>query len=610
MSKFTADFETSTPKWLSIDGYSRVWAYAICEIGNTENFVYGNNIEDFFKWCFKDKRKNHTLYFHNLKFDGEYIFYYLLTHGYEVVQSKKEARDKTFTCLISDTGQFYSIEIYETAGKYPNKVTIYDSLKILNFSVDQIAKDFSLPIRKLELDYDTYRSVGHELTEHEIDYIKNDVTVMAMALDIMFKENLTKMTIGSDALSNFKSMLTSFDLYFPTLPFEIDKSIRDSYKGGFTYLNPIYKEADIKRDIIVVDSNSMHPSHMMNDWMPIGNPVYYQGKYEDDTLYPLFIQRMSCSFKLKEGKIPSIQLKHTLGYVPTEYLETTNGDIVTLTLTSVDYELFFMQYDVSDITYHDGFKFKRLKGIFTGYIEYWTNQKIEAKKNNNTALYRIAKLMLNSLYGKFGLNPRVRSKYPVLDNEDERVRYKLYPEEIRDSVYCPVASFITAYSRYDIITTSQAIRDYSLKTYGMDYWIYNDTDSVHMIKLTEEELSKIIKLDDYKLGYYKVESKAIRGLYIRQKCYLEVEYITEEEYNKLDDEGKKKWKKHENRLIYTKYNTTIAGLPSKPKKYVTPENFKKGFSIKASEEDKEHKLAFKHVKGGVLLVDTDFTIKE
>ena len=585
MSKFTADFETSTPKWLERDGYSRVWAYAICEIGNPENFIYGNNIEDFFKWCFKDKRKNHTLYFHNLKFDGEYIFYYLLKNGYEVVQTKKDVRDKTFTCLISDTGQFYSIEIYETAGKYPNKVTIYDSLKILNFGVEQIAKDFSLPIGKLELDYDTYREVGHELTEHEIDYIRNDVEVMARALDIMFKENLTKMTIGSDALHNFKSMLSSFDLYFPTLPFEVDKSIRDSYKGGFTYLNPIYKEADIKRDIIVLDSNSMHPSHMMNDWMPIGEPVYYYGKYEEDTLYPLFIQRLSCSFKIKEGKIPSIQLKHTLGYVPTEYLETTNGDIVTLTLTSVDYKLFFMHYDVSDITYHDGFKFKRLKGIFTGYINYWINEKIEAKKNNNTALYRIAKLMLNSLYGKFGLNPRVRSKYPVLDDIDDRVRYKLYPEEIRNSIYCPVASFITAYSRYDIVTSSQAIRDYSLKTYHEDYYIYSDTDSIHMIALNEDELSKIIKMDDYELGYYKKESEAVRGIYIRQKCYMEIGsdgYI----------------------------NTTIAGLPKKLGKYVNPENFKKGFSIKASETDKEHKLAFKHVKGGVLLVDTDFTIKE
>lgn len=583
MSKFTADFETSTPKWLNKDKETRVWAWAIHEIGS-DYFTYGNTIDTFFEWCFKDPRKNHILYFHNLKFDGEYIFYYLLNNGYEVVQSKKERRDKTFTCLISDTGQFYSIEIYKTAGKYPNKVTIFDSLKILNFGVDFIAEKFNLPVRKLELDYDTYREVGHKLTEHEIDYIKCDVKIMAMALDIMFKEDLKKMTIASNALYNYKNSISDFNHYFPTLSYQVDSCVRESYKGGFTYLNPIYKEKDIKRDIIVLDSNSMHPSHMMNDWMPIGEPKYYQGEYKEDILYPLFIQRLSCSFKIKKGKIPSIQLKHTMGFIPTEYIETTEGDIVTLTLTSVDYKLFFMQYDVSDITYHDGFKFKRLMGLFSNYINYWINEKIEAKKNDNPALYTIAKLMLNSLYGKFGLNPRVRGKYPIIDKEEEKIKYKLYPEEIRDSLYCPVASFITAYSRYDIITTSQAIRDYSLKTYSEDYYIYSDTDSIHMIKLSDEELSKIIKMDEYKLGYYKKESEAVRGIYLRQKCYVEI-----------DKNGK--------------MNTTIAGLPKKLGKYITVDNFKKGFSIKASDKDKEHKLAFKHVKGGVLLVDTDFTIK-
>ena len=132
MSKmYTADFETNVS-----EEDCRVWAYAICEIGNPDNFIYGNSIEDFIKWCFNDKKENYSLYFHNLKFDGEYIFSYLLNNGYEYIKNKKDRRDKTFTCLISDTGQFYSIEIYEEVkGKHSNKVTIYDSLKILNFSV-------------------------------------------------------------------------------------------------------------------------------------------------------------------------------------------------------------------------------------------------------------------------------------------------------------------------------------------------------------------------------------------------------------------------------------------------------------------------------------------
>ena len=181
--KFAADFETTT----DIND-CRVWAYSLCEIGNPSNFIYGNNIDDFIKWC-SDPKVNYTLYFHNLKFDSEFIFNYLLNNGYTVIKDKKERQDKTFTTLISDMNQIYSIEIFfDTHNpKHVNKVTIFDSLKILNFSVEQIAKDFNLPIRKLELDYESYREVGHVLTSNEIDYIRNDVEIMARALDYMSK---------------------------------------------------------------------------------------------------------------------------------------------------------------------------------------------------------------------------------------------------------------------------------------------------------------------------------------------------------------------------------------------------------------------------------------
>lgn len=225
---FTADFETTTD-----ENDCRVWAFALCEIGNEENFIYGNSIENFIKFC-SNENENFTLYFHNLKFDSEYIIYYLLKNGYRVIKDKKDKEDKTFTCLISEMGQFYSIEIYFSVKykKKVNKVTIYDSLKILNFSVEQIAKDFDLDIRKLSIDYNARREIGHKLTESEIAYIKNDVTIMAKALNIMFNENLNKMTIGSDALKNYKELNKNFKKYFPILPIEIDQDIRRSYKRG------------------------------------------------------------------------------------------------------------------------------------------------------------------------------------------------------------------------------------------------------------------------------------------------------------------------------------------------------------------------------------------
>ena len=185
MKKFTADFETAT--WLKDESF--VWAWAVCEIGNEENIIIENNIDSFMK--FLEKHSNTTFYFHNLKFDGEFIIYYLLTHGFKHIEKKSEADDKTFSTLISDMGMFYQITIYFKKRK---KVKIIDSLKIIPFSVKEIAKAFDIPESKLELDYDTPRSKNHTLTQHEKDYIKNDVVIVAKALNVIFSEGLKKMT--------------------------------------------------------------------------------------------------------------------------------------------------------------------------------------------------------------------------------------------------------------------------------------------------------------------------------------------------------------------------------------------------------------------------------
>ena len=587
--KFTADFETTT----DIND-CRVWAYAICEIGNPDNFIYGNSIEDFIKWCSK-KDENYILYFHNLKFDSEFIFSYLLQNGYTFIKDKKDRKDKTFTATISDFGQIYNTEIYfDTHNKrHINKVTICDSLKVLNFSVEQIAKDFDLPIRKLELDYNEKREIGHVLTPHEIDYIRNDVEIMARALEILFDNQLNKITIASNALSSYKELNKNFDTYFPKLEFVEDQEIRKSYRGGFTYLNPIYKDMLVGSGL-VLDVNSLYPSVMKYEKLPYGKPEYFVGQYKEDKLYPLYVQTFTCSFELKEVFIPTLQIKNNMSFAPNEYLESSNGDIVTLTMTNIDLELFFKHYNVYDITYDSGYKFRCLTGLFTNYIDKWSESKIQAKKEKNGAMYLISKLMLNSLYGKFGLNPKVRSKSVAL-SEDDIVIYPMNEEEVRDALYIPVATFITAYARRKTITTSQKIKEYSKNKYGKDLYVYSDTDSIHCLFETEldenkniifkndKELYEILDIDDYKLGYWKLESTFTKAKFLRQKCYIE------QNNDKL--------------------NTTIAGLPKRLSNIINFDNFKEGFTTMGMELDKP-KLMYKHVKGGIVLVRNDFSIKK
>lgn len=137
---------------------------------------------------------------------------------------------------------------------------------------------------------------------------------------------------------------------------------------------------------------------MYNEYLPYDNPIFFSGKYKEDKLYPLYIQRISCAFKIKPGKIPTIQVKNNLRFLPNEYLESSNGEIIVLTLTNIDLELFLNHYNVYFLKYDSGFKFKQMKGLFTSYIDYWSGRKIQAKKEGNGAIYKISKLMLNSLY--------------------------------------------------------------------------------------------------------------------------------------------------------------------------------------------------------------------
>lgn len=567
MKRFTADFETAT--WISDETW--VWAWALCDIEDPSNVEVGNSIESFFERI--KKEANPYIYFHNLKFDGEFIIYYLLKNGYEHVEAR-EKRNKTFSTLISDMGLFYQIEVYFEVSKKTKKVTFIDSLKIINQSVESMPKTFKIPENKLEIDYNAPREMGHILTSEEEAYIKNDVVIVAKALKYLFDMGLTKMTAGSNALSEYKEItkINRFRSLYKPLNYDIDKDIRRAYRGGFTYLNPLYKNKEVKEGE-VLDVNSLYPSVMYKEMLPFGEPFFYEGEYQEDKVYPLYIQRLTCSFKIKEGHIPTIQIKHSR-FVDNEYITDSGIEPVALTLTSVDLKLFLEQYDVWDLHYESGWKFKAMRGLFTDYIDKWIKVKNEATISGNKGIRQVAKIMLNSLYGKFATSLDVQSKIPYL--EGDIVKYKLGEKSTKDGVYLPMGAFITAYARDKTIRTSQAIKDYSIKKYGVDMYCYSDTDSIHTI-LPIDELKQFCEIDDVELGKWKHESYFTRAKFIRQKTYLE----------EIDGE----------------IQITCAGLPQRCYDQVTWDNFKEGLKV-------EGKLTFTHVKGGVILKETEFTIKE
>jgi len=305
MKKFVGDFETCT--WLENKTY--VWGWALCEIGNEENLKIGNDIQVFLQYL--KNENNPILYMHNLAFDGEFLIYYLLTNGFKHIDNKNQIDKNTFMTLISETGQFYKFTIYFSKGQRPKKLEIIDSQKIIPFSVEKIPKAFGLKENKLSIDYKKQREIGHILTKQEEDYLKNDVVIVAKALNQLFSEGLTHMTQSSNAMKDFKTTLSrnSYMNCFPILKKEISEDIKLAYKGGYSYLNPIYKEKNLN-DIKIIDCNSLYPYIMKTMFLPYGEPIYFEGQYKKEFLYGLYVQMISVlSFKLKERKTSNNTIK-------------------------------------------------------------------------------------------------------------------------------------------------------------------------------------------------------------------------------------------------------------------------------------------------------------
>lgn len=596
---WACDFETTTDP---LD--CRVWAWGASFVSDSSVKEYGNSIDGFIDWC---KQKTRKLYFHNLAFDGEFIVSWLLNNGFEYSDKPKT---KCFKTIISNTGLWYSIEIWWKYSIYRStKTTIWDSFKLIPFSIEKIAHDFNLPIRKLKLDYNAKREKGHELTPHEVDYLFNDIDIEGMALNECFKLGFNKMTATSCSFESFKKTLPmAFEKIFPTLEMNVDSDLRPAYGGGFVWANPELKEKEIGQGI-VFDVNSLFPSRMYYENLPYETPVYFEGEYQQDNDYPLWVGVISFAFDIKKDHIPCIALdKFSRFFGSKKYVDSSNGDIVRMTVTSVDWELFNEQYDIYDVEFINGYKFKGCVGIARQFID----EQMEVKKNSKGAQRFIAKRQLNSVYGKFATNPNVTPKIPFIDKDDGILRLhdpmyttfedgevkEVIDEQFRDPIYLPYGEFVTAYARRYTITTAQKV--------GIHRVAYIDTDSIHLVGTQVPDAIKDI-IDDKELGYWGLESVFNRSYFIGAKSYVEEIEISYREYVEHQQEFISENDCKDN-LYYIRegvcyyLNVKCAGMTQKAKQNVTYDNFRVGNVINDC-------LKKTHVPGGIVLVDRQFSIK-
>jgi len=602
---YAADFETTTSSWRK--DQTKVWSFCIDEVGRYHPEIFGS-IEDFFLYATDYSRGlKKRIYFHNLKFDGNFILYYLLNEKHFRIAIDKESGQMAqpekivngeMVYVIADSGQWYYL-----AFKWNNVlVEVRDSLKILPFTLKQIGDAFCSKYKKSQMDYDNKTSLA-DCTPEDIEYIKNDVLVLSEGLSFIMKRNgeespfkpVTSLTIGSACLARFKETIygESKSVFVKLDEQEIesegivescDKYIRRGYRGGFCYVNEAIEGKTLNQEGFTADVNSLYPFAMCFEYsgnrFPIGKPTFALGRppkemLESDSFY--FYCRVKVAFTLKQDYVPTIQKKNSLFFLKNAYLKSSRiQDLKTgceigrlekidLTLSKDDLIVFLEHYNIISIEWVDYLCFKTRAEIFDFYIREFAKIKQESKG----ATRSLAKLFSNNLYGQMSKSENSSFKVAKIA-DDGSLTFSIVPSYEKSVVNIAIGAAITAKARRYQIETIQN---------NFSRFCYSDTDSLHCIGKPEDFVGKV---DNKIYGAYKIESEWKRARFVRQKTYIE---------------------EFKDGTI----NICCAGMTDKQKQTFREqydfEDFKEGLTIKGG------KLAPKYVKGGVILEEVDFTLR-
>ncbi len=566
MLHYMADFETTGYDQYLIDGHVRVFMWVVSNIIEDRIIGRGTDLDSFLEFVTRTRKdKNVTVYFHNLKFDGSFIVNHLLKNGWKHVERFSKQAHKEFRMLVSNIGVWFTVNLKIVKGvDYIVRVKFVDSYKKIAMPVERIARVYGLDISKGDFDYDMYRPLGYEPTDEEWWYAERDVLIVGRALKEKLDKGMDRLTFSSDAYKNLTDRYEKRELnyLFPSLDTEIWEFIRDAYKGGWVLANEKHIDK-VLTNVLSYDVNSLYPSVMLNNLLPHSLPRYFYGKYEEDKYYPLYVQKIEVSFDLREGFLPTLQTSSLGRFTKDLFLTTTNEDIIELTLTNIDLEIFLRHHEVHYIKYIEGYKFRASAHVFKSYIEEWGKLKEESIGGER----QIAKDMMNSLYGKFGSRIKNRDKHAFLEkgvlkfttNEEKEMTFKKY---------IPVAVFTTAHARSITIGASQRL---------YDNHVYSDTDSLKVVGITEEEVQRILEVDDTKLGAWKFEGRYDTFKALKAKHYAYTQ----------DD----------------KLTVVASGLPEQAKGDLhTIDDFRVGFKAKG-------KLVQRQVEGGVVLIPIEHEIR-
>lgn len=570
---YCADFETTSKAQYLIENRTRVYLWEMKRVSDGRTYV-GLSIDDFFKTIWALDSVDVECYFHNLSgFDGEFITYYLLENGYKFVSEDmlERPQDKSsyhkFTTITTDMTLTYMIKVCD----FGKSVTFKCSYRLMPLSIKALGKLVGLDKLNETHDYDeikNYTSLD-DVTEEELMYIENDVEILRRILIYLYDLGLTSITMSASAFSNWKKtryMTWKTKLSQPSDPIT-EQIVINSYKGGICMVNPKYQGL-LLRGVKSYDYNSMYPSQMLRP-MPYGQGVtreISEGQDYQQVIkelrkkgYAQFIITYVCTdATCRKGSHPFIGLTRGFSFSKSYKYERTITN-TKLCLWEEEFELFMQHYDsIGVITSVTGFK--EVKDLFKDYIDFWRN----VKESSTGALRQIAKLMLNSLYGKFGMNVERVSKAPIGVDENGKIVWDTFDSPSNTYYAKVIASRICSMARCELVR--------AIEECGDDF-IYCDTDSVYCF----ERCTPHIAISDHEFMHWKCEGRYPYAKFLKAKLYIKY------------DNGEKV--------------VRSAGLPNDvAKKYLNFKTLRKGYQIIGAKHVK------KRVRGGVIIDTTDFRI--
>nr|YP_010991015.1 DNA polymerase [Pappia fissilis]WOX61288.1 DNA polymerase [Pappia fissilis] len=495
------------------------------------------------------KYKNYHIYMHNFaKFDGVFLLNILAKLGnIKIIRHKGRLisislKYKNYVIHFKDSYQILPSSLRKLAksfGVEQKSIFPYSFVNQENISLNYIGNvpEFNFFDNITLEEYQNYNNLFNNkpwsLGDEIIKYCEIDVKALYEVLTEfnhiiynLFQLNINNYpTLPSLAFAIFRSNFMK-ENSISQLSGKIFKDIKNSYTGGSV---DVYVPENSENDFIYVyDYNSLYPAMMNNNEMPIGIPTYFEGDIRkiDPEAFGFFYCKIKCP---KDLKYPVLQT----------HVNTPNGIRTMAALGEYEDMLFSKEMDNAK---QFGYEFEILWGytferdnIFSDFIQFLYKLRLNYPKSHPMNL--IAKLIMNSLYGRFGMDDSF-SKFVIIKNKDYHkwenknidsiidvtiindeylVETKSPNQEMNTmldngsenhNINIAIASAITSYARIHMSQTIKYLIDNGYILY------YKDTDSLFINKPLPDHL-----VSNTELGKLKLEYICTKGIFLAPKVY-------------------------------------------------------------------------------------------